>query len=187
MFISSLKETPKKTREEAIEELKPVVGDQAAKMLQTLTTLFPYFSSQLRSSYSVPSEDVLRRERRIGHRDWFDRYFALSLDGMAVTADEINRSVSEYDETELVSLLQRLDDNAVTEYHLELKSYVKKIPLECIPIFIRVFMENGSFLPGERSGFLTPISSETLSVIIVEDLFRKLESVVDRLFIPLIP
>ena len=179
-LLSLLRKEKEKTREEFMDEFRQIAGDQSDSMFRTLTTLFPYFASQFGSSYSTPSEDVLRRERRIGLVDWYDRYFSLSLDGVAVPVDEMNRSVFEYDETELVPLLHHLEDDAVTDYLLELKSYVEKIPLERIPIFIRVFMENGSFLPGERSGFLTPISSETLSVIIVEDLFRKLESVVDR-------
>ena len=158
--IKSLDEKSK-GKEEYIKEFSAMDGIVAKELLESLSTLFPKFAASVHALYEYKTDDDLRREKRLAHIDKYDLYMTLSLENLAVLESSIHQTIYSMSEEEIIGFLHRMNSNGqAVEYFLELKSRIEQIPIDRVPMFIKILIEHAYELTGtEEPSFM--VSSAT--------------------------
>lgn len=130
-------EERKKAREQYIEEFKSVHRINPTIMLDIIQTLFPKFCWLTDgNNYSIDSNDELRHKQKMAHSERFRYYFTLSLEDIVISREDILSTINNMDKITLREYLNGLmRESRLTEYLLELRSYIPDIPKERHPLF----------------------------------------------------
>lgn len=85
--------------------------ESTALVLNSISMLFPPFARLTGFSSSYSTNEELRRENRIAHKDKFDRYFVLDLNDVIIREGDISRAISEMPLDELISFFHQINKN----------------------------------------------------------------------------
>lgn len=162
----------KEDRSQLVQSLKKLldVDEQSAiSILKSIEVLFPAsrFSGQATAG-------MVRRERRVCHKDFFDSYFSFSIEGSGIPARSIVDAIKQGD----VALLRNAIDDAVsthsfTELLEEIRSQIDLLESDVAESLVRLLLGySGKTHENPRGFFMMP--SDTVLRFLNEQLLRKL-------------
>ena len=171
----------KKSKEEFTKEFSTITSISPEKMVDSLSILFPKFASQIKHNNEYYTDDDLRREKRLAHIDKYDLYMTLSLDELAVTNSELEKIINILEENEFVEYLYESDSqNRVIDLLLELQSHIDRIPIERIPLFVRVLIEQAYNLSETNQKTFFQISAKDCAEQFIYKLLFRLTDEAER-------
>lgn len=167
-------------RADNLEKLKMISEENYQEYFDMLNLLFPYYASKTNSG-SYYTSGLLRRSQRIGHEDFFKRYFALEMDANAVVRGELNFALTKMKTSELECYLERLNANdSIINFLKELSAAKNEISVDRAPILLRAIINKASMFTGEdKKGFFN-ISVFSMVLYRVEELFIIIENEEER-------
>ncbi len=171
-----------------LEKFQHIYPSSSEQMLSAIASLFPKFDQSVNYPYDDTDDKKLRKNLSIAHPKYFESYFSLSLENITISQQELKSSINEMGYNDLKLYFKSLNKEGLFfEYLDAFESNIETIPLDRIPLFIKIFFCYSDY-SSDNSGNL-PIRWPLLHVgIIVMHLLLRIEdeSVRKDFFIKLI-
>ena len=158
------------------EEIKCLNAEKANKYIEMLDTLFPHWKRGT-EYYGYQDNDVLRRQQRIGHPNFFDRYFVFGLDDSEIARDKINSALFDMDEGKLIKFVEDMDKcsrgiNLISEVRAALDELDDNRKI----LLAKVYIRKGALLQESDDNHIFTVYSSKQAEFLVEQLLCSINS-----------
>lgn len=135
-------------------EILKVFPDHGDLYNDMLGALFPFWTQ-----FFSETEEQLWRKRRLGHREFFDRYFCLGLDDGQISREIIDKALFILDEQDLSIFLDEVNYNYSGKFFLnELRAALEELGETRKILIAKVLIQKaGAFKEERKSVFDFPI------------------------------
>ncbi|SHJ59693.1 KAP family P-loop NTPase fold protein [Parasporobacterium paucivorans] len=166
-------QTKDKIEEMQLMDLKKIDSNYAKEFDRILKVLFPHYNSK--TSNSFYDEKLLRRMKRIGNQDIFDRYFRLELNADKLQKVEFENAVNGMDEEDLYKFLTKINaNNSMISFLQDLAAVNDEVKIERIPIIIKALVKVSGNAVGVQTNAMFSMSSFSLIEYRITDLMKRL-------------
>lgn len=163
-----------KKRQEYIEKLKEIGGEEA---LEIIATLFPKIDKEINYYYESVSEDDIRKDQRIADSNKFKVYFSLDVSDITIPHSVLINSIKNMDKDELQNFVIELNNSGkIISYLIELKSYSDDVPIDRIYLLIEILYKNMQSLLGEVWESIISFSAQQYAEWCIDSLLKRIES-----------
>lgn len=163
-----------------LEEMRNLDEGNVDEYYCLLKLLFPYYASKT-SDNSFYEDNLLRKNRRIGHEEMFERYFALEIDEKSILKQDFEYAISKMDEPELEVYLEKINsNNAVISFLKELSASKDEIKIERVPVLIKVLFNSAVTFNAKETKLFFTLSAYSMVLYRIEELFLKIENDEER-------
>lgn len=171
-----------KTNEDAIEyrnryydEFKEM-SISPEKSIRCVSTMFPVFAKEIneyQGSYQSDADN--KKKMRICDAEKFDIYFRHDLDSVEVSRTTIKDWIYIFNENELVSSIDEINDKGNIIYFLEeVLSLIDDIPCKRINLIVSVIFSSQWNFKGETNAGLFTRTAYDLAIDLVEELLHRI-------------
>ena len=171
-----------KTNEDAIEyrnryydEFKEM-SISPEKSIRCVSTMFPVFAKEIneyQGSYQSDADN--KKKMRICDAEKFDIYFRHDLDSVEVSRTTIKDWIYIFNENELVSSIDEINDKGNIIYFLEeVLSLIDDIPCKRINLIVSVILSSQWNFKGETNAGLFTRTAYDLAIDLVEELLHRI-------------
>lgn len=164
-----------------LSDLKAIDADKADDYFSLLNVIFPYYASKTNSIREYHEDDYYRRMQRIGHKDYFDRYFRFEIDKYSIPRKTVDNAIFYKTENELeVLMLSLIKSKRMMFFLNELSAAIDEVNEDRIPVLVAAILKRSSDFSGEEDRRLFQVSEFQLAEYRVRALLLKIEDEGER-------
>ena len=158
------------------------MGIDSELAIRCLATLFPVFAKDVNEySLGYQSATDLRSKMRMAQDNRFDLYFMSDLEDVKVSRDVINACIYELDKEAIEKTIFQVNkENNIIYFLEELRSLIKEIPYDRLPIIALALLRGGTKLKGESRKSMFNVSAIDNVEFVVHDILVRLKTSEER-------
>lgn len=157
---------------------------EAKKVVDILSSLFPYFGNKIGNVLDVYDSDSFRKNNRIAHPDKFERYFYLNLGYIELKSSQIANAIFEMKKEELCAFIVELDKNyASYEFLQEIKAAAVDVSSSRAKTIIAALFECASLLDMISNKSIFHVSARDYAEQLVLFVFSRIDAEERRRFL----
>ncbi len=172
-FFKYYNQNKDKIEQMQLNDIENIDSKFAKEFYRILTILFPYYKT--RPSSGFYDEKLLRRMKRVGNQDIFDRYFMLELDKGMLQKGKFENAIKSFSEKELYKFLVDINaNNSMISFLQDLSAVSDEIEVKRIPIIVKSLVKVSGSAVGFQTRSLMSMSSFNLIEYRITDLMKRL-------------
>lgn len=179
--VSRNKGTYVKNQERFYNEFKGI-NINPDKSIRSVSTMFPAFAkaiNEYQGSYQSNADN--KKKMRICDAEKFDIYFRHDLDSVEVSRNTIKDCIHTFNEKELVSVIDEINEKGNIIYFLEeVQSLIDDVPCERITLIVSVILSSQWNFKGEISSGIFTRTAYEKAVELLEGLLHRIKSEQER-------
>ena len=153
------------------------MGISPEKSIRCVSTIFPVFAKEIneyQGSYQSNADD--KKKMRICDDEKFNIYFRYDLDSVEVSRTTIKEWIYTFNENELVSSIDEINDKGNIIYFLEeVLSLIDDVPCKRINLIVSVILSSQWNFKGETDTGLFTRTAYDLAIDLVEELLYRIK------------
>lgn len=148
--------------------------DLGKRYLELIKIVFPHYAEKLGDNLTE-NDDALRRKMSIDHKDYFDRYFALSLGKQDISRTQLKNIIATASQEELESTFKAADRTGQIIFVLnEISAYKQDLSDDRKFIISKALLNTSHLYNSRDENRLIPMKSSTHAAWLFEDILKSI-------------
>lgn len=173
--LNNVSKTPEQIGKENVEAIDNLNTTNKQYYLDVLVFLFPQFKTVERYGREAFSDSVLRRSQRVGHPDYFDHYFCLSLSPGEVDRKLVDQALFEMQYDELEYHIESINGTiGIDGFLKELQAAVPELPEERKKLLAKLLIKKANGFENADNSKLFYLGPKSRAEYVVKNIIKSL-------------